>query len=49
MISSYTHGRTEADKVPGILLGGKVTFEYGAFTRFDVDTPDVPLTLPAKP
>ncbi|CAN5540036.1 hypothetical protein BH20ACI3_BH20ACI3_33140 [soil metagenome] len=40
VISTYNRGRTGADKVPELLLGGKVTFAYGAFTRFDVDTPD---------
>jgi hypothetical protein len=30
-------------------LPAKVTFEYGARTRFDVDVPDVSLTPPAKP
>jgi hypothetical protein len=30
-------------------LPAKVTFEYGAFTRFDVDTPDASLTPPVKP
>lgn len=48
-VSIYNRGRTGADKVPELLLGGKVTFEYGAFTRFDVDTPDASLTPRAKP
>jgi hypothetical protein len=49
VISTYNRGRTGADKKPELLLGGKVTFAYGAFTRFDVDTPDASLTPPAKP
>jgi hypothetical protein len=48
-ISTYNQGRTGADKKPELLLGGRVTFEYGAFTRFDVDTPDASVTPPAKP
>jgi Sec-independent protein translocase protein TatA len=46
VVTTYSRGRTGADKKPELLLGGKVTFEYGAFTRFDVDTPDASLTLP---
>jgi len=49
VISTYNHGRTGADKKPELLLGGKVTFEYSAFTRFNVDTPDASLDPPAKP
>jgi hypothetical protein len=48
-ISSYTHGRTGADKHPELDLGGKVTFEYGAFTRFSVDSPDASIEPPKKP
>ena len=44
VVSSFNHGRTGTDKGPELLLGGKVTFEYGAFPRFDVDTPDASLT-----
>ena len=47
--SSYDNGRTGADKLPELLLGGKVTFEYSAFRRFDVNSPDATLNLPAKP
>jgi hypothetical protein len=49
VVSTYSRGRTGADKKPELLLGGKVTFEYGAFTRFAVDTPDASLDPPAKP
>jgi hypothetical protein len=48
-VSHYNRGRTGDDKVPELLLGGKITFEYGAFTRFDVDVPDASLNPPAKP
>jgi hypothetical protein len=46
---TYSNGRTGADNVPELLLGGKVTFEYSGFRRFDVGTPDVSLDPPAKP
>ncbi|MDT4966097.1 MAG: hypothetical protein QOJ64_834 [Acidobacteriota bacterium] len=49
VITFYTRGRTGADKKPELLLGGKTTFEYGAFTRFAVDAPDASLNPPAKP
>lgn len=49
VVTSYTRGRTGADKKPELLLGGKITFEYGAFTRFDVETPDASLNPPPKP
>jgi hypothetical protein len=46
---TYNNGRTGADKVPELLLGGKVTFEYSGFRRFDVSSPDASLDPPAKP
>jgi hypothetical protein len=49
VISTYNHGRTGADKNPELLLGGKITFQYGAFIRFTVDKPDALITPPAKP
>jgi Sec-independent protein translocase protein TatA len=49
VVTSFTRGHTGADKKPELLLGGKTTFEYGAFTRFDVETPDASLNPPAKP
>lgn len=49
VISTYNNGRTGADKQPELLLGGKVTFEYGAFTRFIVEAPDASINPPAKP
>jgi hypothetical protein len=44
-----SRGRTGADKKPELLLGGRVTFEYDAFRRFDVGVPDDSLNPPAKP
>lgn len=49
VITNYTRGRLGADKQPEFLLGGKITFDYGAFTRFNVETPDASITPPAKP
>jgi hypothetical protein len=40
VVSTYNNGRTGADGVPQLLLGGKVTFEYSSFTRFEVGAPD---------
>ncbi|HEX8088215.1 MAG TPA: hypothetical protein VF762_05145 [Blastocatellia bacterium] len=47
--SIYDRGRTGADKLPELLLGGKVTFEYSSFRRFNVGSPDATLDPPAKP
>jgi hypothetical protein len=47
--SSYDRGRTGADKLPELLLGGKVTFEYSSFRRFNVSSPDATVNSPAKP
>jgi hypothetical protein len=49
VISTYNRGHTGADKKPELKLGGKITFEYSAFTRFSVDKPDASITQPAKP
>jgi hypothetical protein len=49
VITNYSRGRTGADKQPEVLLGGRVTFAYGAFIRFSVEAPDASLTLPSKP
>jgi hypothetical protein len=49
VITNNSRGRTGADKKPELLLGGKITFDYGAFTRFDVETPDASVDSPAKP
>jgi hypothetical protein len=47
--SSYDNGRTLANKLPELLLGGKVTFDYNSFHRFDVGSPDATVNPPAKP
>jgi hypothetical protein len=47
--SSYDNGRTLANNLPELLLGGKVTFEYSSFRRFNVSSPDATLNPPAKP
>ncbi len=44
VITNYSRGRTGADKKPELLLGGRITFDYGAFTRFDVAAPDASVT-----
>jgi uncharacterized LabA/DUF88 family protein len=49
VVSTYSRGRTGADNAPELLLGGKVTFQYGAFSRFDVDVPDASVNPPPKP
>jgi hypothetical protein len=49
VFSTYNKGRTGSDKVPELRLGGKVTFKYSGFRRFDVSSPDVSLSPPAKP
>jgi hypothetical protein len=47
--SIYDRGRTGADKLPELLLGGKVTYQYSSFRRFNVGVPDATLQPPAKP
>jgi hypothetical protein len=49
VFSTYNKGRTGAGKVPELWLGGKVTFKYSGFRRFDTGTPDASLDPPAKP
>jgi hypothetical protein len=49
VVSTYSRGRTGADKLPELLLGGKVTFTYSDFRRFDVTPPDTTLSSPSKP
>lgn len=49
VFSTYNKGRTGANKVPELRVGGKVTFKYSGFRRFDVSSPDVSVTPPAKP
>ena len=45
---TYGNGRTLPGNVPELLLGGKITFDYTGFHRFEV-TPDASLNPPAKP
>jgi hypothetical protein len=47
--STYDRGRTGADKLPELMLGGKVIYEYSSFRRFNVGSPDATLNPPAKP
>ena len=47
--STYDNGRTGANKMPELMLGGKVTFEYSSFRRFNVSSPDATLNPPTKP
>jgi Sec-independent protein translocase protein TatA len=47
--STFDRGRTGADKLPELLLGGKVTYAYSSFRRFNVGSPDATLNPPAKP
>ncbi|MFY9619700.1 MAG: hypothetical protein WAQ99_07790 [Pyrinomonadaceae bacterium] len=49
VITSYSRGRLDADKKPVTLVGAKTTFEYGAFIRFAVDSPDATVEPPKKP
>jgi hypothetical protein len=48
-ITLNTRGRTGADKKPETMLGGKITFDYGAFIRFSVASPDASIDPPKKP
>jgi hypothetical protein len=45
---NYGNGRTLPGNVPELLLGGKITYDYTGFHRFEV-TPDVTLDQPVKP
>lgn len=49
VFNTYNKGRTGADKVPELGLGGKVTFKYSGFRRFDISSPDTSIAPPAKP
>lgn len=48
-ITLNTRGGLGADKKPFTMLGGKITFDYGAFIRLAVDSPDASITPPAEP
>ena len=47
--STFDRGLTGANKLPGLSLGGKVTYEYSSFRRFDVSAPDASIEPPIKP
>lgn len=47
--STYDRGRTGANRLPELLLGGKVTYEYSSFRRFNVSAPDASTEPPIKP
>lgn len=49
VFSTYNRGRTRPDKVPELRLGGKITFQYSDFRRFDVSSPGSSITPPVKP
>lgn len=49
VITFYGRGHLDADKNPVTLVGAKTTFEYGAFIRFAVDSPDATIEPPKKP
>jgi hypothetical protein len=49
VVSTYNKGGMGADKLPHLRLGGKVSFAYGGFRRFDAGSPDASLDPPAKP
>ncbi|MEA2203730.1 MAG: hypothetical protein QOE77_506 [Blastocatellia bacterium] len=44
-----SNGRTLAGNVPELMLGGKITFEYSGFHRFEVSAPEATVQPPAKP
>jgi hypothetical protein len=48
VVTTNNNGRTLPGDVPLLLLGGRATFEYSGFHRFEV-TPDAKLESPAKP
>lgn len=49
-ITLNTRGRfVGPDKKPETMLGGKISFDYGAFIRFAVDSPDATIEPPTKP
>lgn len=46
IINTYNRGRDLPGGGAELLLGGKVVFEYGKFSRFGVETPDSKLDAP---
>ena len=49
VITLYGRGHLDADKKPVTMIGARTTFEYGAFIRFAVDSPDASIEPPKKP
>ena len=49
VITYYNRGHLGPDKKPVTLVGAKTTFEYGAFIRFAVDSPDASIDPLKKP
>lgn len=45
-VNTYSRARGGAGRAPELLLGGRVVFEYGKFSRFGVDPPDSRLNAP---
>ena len=48
-ITLNTRGRFGADKKPETMLGARITFDYAAFIRFAVDSPDATIDPVKKP
>jgi hypothetical protein len=48
-ISTYNRGRDLPGGAAEMLLGGRVVFDYGKFSRFGVDSPDSRLDAPKTP
>ena len=49
VVTFYGRGHLNAEKKPVTLVGARTTFEYGAFIRFAVDSPDATVEPPKKP
>ena len=47
VFSSFAHGRGRATGTLSLSLSTRMTFEYGAFSRFDVTVPEAVITPPA--
>jgi hypothetical protein len=49
VVTFYGRGRLDAEKKPVTLVGARTTFEYSAFIRFAVDSPDASIDPLIKP
>jgi hypothetical protein len=49
VFSTYNNVQAGANKLPELRLGGKLTFQYSGFRRFDVSSPDASVAPPTKP